>query len=222
MNTAIDQPAMPGCLQRRVRPCDVAALFCRSDTVYRTISGVDVWDQERDARKWPGGRPVIAHPPCRSWSALSHQSKAPPEEKALAPLAVKFVRENGGVLEHPASSKLWRTVGLPEPGETDEWGGWTMAVPQYWWGHRANKPTRLYVVGCKPKDLPPIPLKLGEAPCVVTTSKRKCETPPSEWRDRLGKAEMEATPEPFAKWLVQVASLCRPNAPDQRPGATKV
>jgi len=206
-----DPKANSGSVQRSVRPCDVAALFCRSDSVYKTISGVDVWDKQRDARNWPGGRPIIAHPPCRAWGQLRAFANPELGEKELALLAVRLVRENGGVLEHPARSTLWPVAGLPEPGERDNWGGWTMAFPQLWFGHRANKATRLYIVGCQPKDLPPLPLKLGEAPCVLSLS-HKCRTRPETKR-----AEREATPEAFAKWLVQVASLCRPNDQAQRP-----
>ena len=45
----------------------VAILFARSDSYYKTLPECDVWDIERDARKWPGGAPVVAHPPCRAW-----------------------------------------------------------------------------------------------------------------------------------------------------------
>jgi hypothetical protein len=49
----------------------VAVLFARSDSHYKALPGVDVWDSERDARKWLGGSPVVAHPPCRAWGALA-------------------------------------------------------------------------------------------------------------------------------------------------------
>lgn len=42
----------------------VAALFVRADGNYKAMPGVDAWDMERDARLWPGGCPVVAHPPC--------------------------------------------------------------------------------------------------------------------------------------------------------------
>lgn len=41
----------------------VATLFVRSDSIYKSLPGVDAWDISRDARKWPGGCPVVAHPP---------------------------------------------------------------------------------------------------------------------------------------------------------------
>jgi hypothetical protein len=32
----------------------VAALFVRADSIYKTLPGVDAWDEARDARQWPG------------------------------------------------------------------------------------------------------------------------------------------------------------------------
>src|SRR5689334_16938297 len=93
-------------LQRVVSPC-VAVLYARSDSIYKTMKECDVWDIERDARNYPGGMPVICHPPCRAWGQLAHMAKPRQDEKDLARHAVKMVRTNGGVLEHPATSRLW-------------------------------------------------------------------------------------------------------------------
>ena len=188
----------------------MAILYARADSIYKTMPGCDVWDIERDARKFTGGMPIVAHPPCRAWGGLSHMAKPRPDEKDLARIAVRMIRENGGVLEHPWRSKLWPDQQLPEPGRRDEWGGFTIAVPQFWFGHRANKATRLYVCGCEPKEIPPIQFTLGEAPCVVTTCKNKRDTPASEWKERLGPRENEATTTGFAMWLVRTARLCQP------------
>ena len=38
----------------------VAALFCHPKSIYKTLPGVDAWDRQRDALKWPGGEPIIA------------------------------------------------------------------------------------------------------------------------------------------------------------------
>jgi hypothetical protein len=80
-------------------------------------------------------------------------------ERELAFFAVEVVRAYGGVLEHPARSKLWPEYKLPRPGHTDSFGGFTLPVDQHWFGHRAKKATFLYIVGTSPKDLPPIPLR---------------------------------------------------------------
>lgn len=49
---------------------DVAVLFARQDSTYKALSGVDVYDIDRDARTFQGGMPVVAHPPCRAWGRL--------------------------------------------------------------------------------------------------------------------------------------------------------
>ena len=181
---------------------DVTVLFARSDSIYKTLPGVDVWDAERDARKWQGGTPVVAHPPCRAWGRLRHFARPRPDEKALALWAVDQVRQWGGVLEHPASSTLWPTANLPAPGQQDQWGGWTLPIAQNWWGHRAEKKTWLYIVGIEPRDLPRMPIVLGEATHVVQSRKRH------DHRPHITKAEREHTPPQLAEWLVELARRC--------------
>lgn len=69
-------------------------------------------------------------------------------EHDCGPIAVQQVRRFGGVLEHPAKSKLWDHCGLPKPGDaTDPYGCRTYEVCQCDWGHVARKRTWLYVVG---------------------------------------------------------------------------
>lgn len=180
----------------------VAVLFARRDSNYKKFS-VDVWDEDRNALNYSGDDPVIAHPPCRAWSQLRHFAKPQPGEKELAFFAVDQVRKNGGVLEHPARSKLWEAANLPEPGQRDEYGGWTFEAPQKWWGHKCEKPTRFYIVGCPPAELPTVPLILGEASHVQTYS-HKCRR-----RPQIKLAEREHTPPAMAAWLVEVARRCR-------------
>jgi hypothetical protein len=126
-----------------------AALFVRSDSVYKTFPGVDAFDGRlRDARNFKGGVPVVAHPPCRAWSCLKKFAKPRPGERLLAVWAVVKVRQNGGVLEHPQGSELWKTLKLPKAGDgQDQFGGWTLEVDQFHWGHKARKRTWLYIVG---------------------------------------------------------------------------
>ena len=182
----------------------VAVLFARQDSIYKAISGCDVWDIDRDARRWSGGGPVVAHPPCRAWGRLRAFANPRPDEKGLAQWAIAQIQQFGGVLEHPAGSTLWVDQDLPPPGASpDRHGGWTFAAPQKWWGHKAEKATWFYIVGCAPADLPTIPFVLGDATHVVQTRKR------SDHRPHITKAEREHTPEALALWLVELARRCR-------------
>lgn len=189
-------------------PREVAVLFAREDSVYKALPGCDVWDQARDARRWPGGCPVVAHPPCRLWGKLRGFAKPDEGERELAPWAVEQVRRFGGVLEHPSQSLLWKVCGLPEPGQRDRWGGWTLPVTQNWFGHRALKPTRLYVVGCAPGSIPPIPFFLGEPTHVIQTRSHgrvRLKKGDLGWKPEVSKAEREQTPSAMAAWLVELA-----------------
>lgn len=183
----------------------VAVLFARGDSIYKTMPGCDVWDIERDARQYRGGMPIVAHPPCRAWGRLRHFANPRPGERELALWSVCMVRIWGGVIEHPASSLLWPVAMLPEPGQRDGWGGWTLAAPQQWWGHRAEKATRFYVVGCEPSAMPAVPLVMGEATHVIQSRKRE------DHRPHVSKAEREHTPPALAAWLVELARKCTGN-----------
>ncbi len=195
----------------------VAVLFARTDSNYKGLPGSDVWDAERDALCWPGGSPVVAHPPCRAWGRLRALANPAPGEKDLAIFAVEQVRKFGGVLEHPKSSTLWPVAGLPIPGKRDACGGWTLPISQRWWGHRAEKPTLLYIVGCEPADIPVMPLALGEAYYICGTSGRRRDGSRLHkgdrgWRPEISKAEREHTPLMLAEWLCELARRCK--APD--------
>lgn len=182
----------------------VAVLYAREDSHYKAIDGCDVWDAERDARKWPGGVPVVAHPPCRAWGRLRAFAKPRHDEKELALHAVDCVRKFGGVLEHPAGSSLWEAAGLPRPEDGwDVHGGWTMAVSQFWWGHKAEKRTWLYFVGLTVQQLPPLPFVMGYPQHIIGSSMRRKGDP--GWMPGTTKAEREHTPPELAKWLVQAA-----------------
>lgn len=171
----------------------VSVLFARADSVYKSLPGCDVWDQERDALLYSGNNPVVCHPPCRSWGRLSAFSKHSVEEQGFALHAVGVVHRCGGVLEHPAHSKLWKAAQLPRPGKRDKFGGWTLPVLQSWWGHRAFKSTWLYIVGIDPFNIPTIPYSLDLVPSSV---------------ENMGQREREATPPLFAEWLVDLAGRC--------------
>lgn len=183
----------------------IAVLFARADSVYKTLPDCDVWDEARDARKWPGGCPMVAHPPCRAWGAFRHRAKPARGEKELALFAVAQVRRWGGVLEHPVGSMLWTAAQLPFPGKRDGFGGWTMGIHQHSFGHRARKKTFLYIVGVEPTEIPDFPLVLGDAEYVIGDVGRATA---GTKRPEASKAERERTPEKLARWLVELASRC--------------
>lgn len=185
----------------------IAVLFARTDSVYKTLPGCDVYDIDRDARTYSGGAPIVAHPPCRAWGSLRHFAKPRPSERRLAIWSIMMIRRHGGVLEHPAASRLWPTLMLPEPGQRDIFGGFTMPIDQDWFGHRAEKRTKLYICGIEPRDLPPFPIRLEE-PTHVVSPWAGLRAGMTGYRPQLRKPEREATPIELAKWLCEVARLC--------------
>lgn len=136
----------------------------------------------------------MAHPPCRAWSAYcAHQAKPAEGEKDLGPLCVDWLKQCGGILEHPAHSRLWDHCGLPKPGWTSCGDWWSMEVNQSWWGDTRIKKTWLLISGVLPCDLPDFPLRLHD-----TRGDRR------RWQV-MSKHQRAATVPAFAEWLVTVA-----------------
>lgn len=185
----------------------VCALFVRRDSIYKNLVGVDAYDEDRDARTYPGFLPVVAHPPCRGWGRMRQfASNVKPHEKQLGVWAVFQVRAFGGVLEHPRGSTLWERCDMPEPGKgRDQWGGFTIEVDQFDFGHRAQKPTWLYIV---PKvdayafTLPHFAPRPGKPTHCVRPTKHYPRLP------SITKAEREHTPPELSRWLVEIARRC--------------
>lgn len=135
----------------------IAALYVQTGGCYFGLPDVDPWDEARDARKYAGPWPVVAHPPCERWgrywsggpSAKVRRIKG--DDGGCFEAALASVRRWGGVLEHPEASHAWRWFGLERPRAGDGWavadpvGGVTCQVEQGHYGHRARKKTWLYV-----------------------------------------------------------------------------
>jgi hypothetical protein len=139
-------------------PPTVAALYVDPHGVYANLPGVEVWDEARDARPYPGPWPVVAHPPCARWSRLAGFTEARfgykrGEDGGCFAAALAAVREFGGVLEHPAYSAAWSAYGLPRPSVREGWtlglhdGGASCYVEQGRYGLPVKKATWLYAVG---------------------------------------------------------------------------
>jgi hypothetical protein len=121
----------------------VAVLCAARNSVYHEIPYVDVYDIDRDARTFKCDKPVVAHPPCRAWSAYcAHQAKPLPGERELGLWCCDVLRQCGGVLEQPAHSRLFAAGQLPvPPGRLGD--VWSMQVDQCWWGDSRKKATWL-------------------------------------------------------------------------------
>lgn len=197
----------------------IAALYVDRLGIYPKLQGVDAWAlPERDARDYDGPYPVVAHPPCGAYCQQRHNYKGNDADCAIR--ALEQVREFGGVLEHPAESKLWddetltKHIGRFYMGgkygfATDRFGGFTMRVDQVEWGHVCRKPTWLYLVRVDQSEL-----RGGPYPDRKPThwasggrtksSRRGSPVPPGI---KIPSAQQRRrTPPDFARYLVKLAA----------------
>lgn len=184
----------------------IAALFVSKYGPYFGVKNIDPWDEERDATKYCGPHPVIAHPPCKRWSTLSflcysrnrREEYRPGNDGGTFRSALRSVETYGGVLEHPANSNAWKKFNIETPMR-GTWIrtriGWTCEVWQSVYGHKANKATWLYYVGIKP------PFNLNwdrkEGTHVLLKSKDRPE---------ITRRERDITPVPFKDLLVRLVN----------------
>jgi hypothetical protein len=179
----------------------VAALCVARRSVYHQLADVECFDSARDVRSFEGGMPVVCHAPCGPWSAYcAHQSRASAELKELGPLCASWLAECGGVLEHPAHSRLFDFCYLPKPA-----GGlrirrrgelWSIEVDQAWWGYNQTKTTWLCFSGVEPREIT-LPLRLHEP----KGDRRRQQV--------MSHNQRAATSPALAQWLVDVARRTR-------------
>jgi hypothetical protein len=188
----------------------VAALFVQPDGCYSELPFVDMWDEQRDARKYPGDLPVIAHPPCQLWGNLAYvnytrwggEHNKPGNDNGCFESALDSVRKYGGVLEHPAESRaFWKY--LKEPTSSG-WqltidGDWVCEVWQSAYGHQANKRTWLCYVG----DNPPHPMRWDKP--VGTHQISRDQRGKEKNKPRLIGKAASATPIEFRDELISLA-----------------
>lgn len=115
----------------------ITILCADSKSNYYKIPGLDIWDKIRNAYNYNGTNKVIAHPPCQQWSRLRTFATKNTDEKNLALLCWDIVNTNGGILEHPHGSYLFKYVNADRKK--------IRSVDQNWWGFPARKKTYLYV-----------------------------------------------------------------------------
>jgi hypothetical protein len=193
----------------------VAALYVETGGVYYGLPDVEPWDEQRDARLYAGPWPVVAHPPCGTWSRNlcfvneARWGKKVGDDGGCFAAALAAVRRFGGVLEHPAMSVAWERFGLPCPVP----GGWTadftdpgvtIEVSQVAYGHAARKRTWLYAVGC---ELPALNHAEPEAVAMVGAN---IHTGPTHGKPRIGHRAAIMTPLGFRDVLLDMARSASP------------
>lgn len=209
----------------------VAALFVETGGCYFGIKGVDPHDVTRDARKFRGPGPVIAHPPCARWGRLwwvGGRRKGDDDGHFL--FALSAVRLYGGVLEHPEGSSAWPAHGLLAPPRSGGWVpagdmmGWTCCVEQGHYGHRARKATWLYL--CFKGGIPPLELKWGRStPAPSVNSKPQAPRPGRRASrtgicQRMSRRQRLATPPEFRDVMIALAlTTLAPRATPETPGS---
>ena len=188
----------------------VAALYVDPGGHYPKMVNVDPWDEARDAKKYTGPWPVVAHPPCGPWGAFAHLCRK--QDPECVGKAIDSVRKFGGVLEHPRRSRAFAFHGLPLPGDPpDAFGGTTIEVDQLQWGHVAHKWTWLYSVAVPIEILqrpPPFPLRTPTHDLMGGRGR-------NAKANRGGRIEAsqglrQRTPLSFAEWLVDMARSVEP------------
>ena len=124
----------------------VTILCVDKNSNYKKVEGINYYDEDRDAFNYVGDGPVIAHPPCAQWSKLRRFATFNSDHLHLAEFCVSKVYENGGILEHPEGSLLFKKYGIPRSQ--------IRSVDQSWFGFPARKVTWLWCNGVSLDSFP--------------------------------------------------------------------
>ena len=215
----------------------IAALFVANPGCYIGLPDVDPWDKERDARKYAGPWPVVAHPPCERWGRYwgggpmlhgTSRQKVLGDDGGCFASALASVRMWGGVLEHPEASHAFAAHGLTAPAWRKGWIpagdllGWVCCVAQGNYGHRARKLTWLYA--CEPAatcstpassawlpeldwSTPKMQIKLEDG---YHSREERARLRKTGICQRLSHRQRAATPVAFRDMLLDLARASRP------------
>lgn len=192
----------------------IAALFVAKNGGYFCLPDVDPWDEARDARKYGGPWPVVAHPPCSRWCQLAYivqkrYGHKVGDDGGCFASALASVRAHGGILEHPAFSYAWEPFKLPRPRSGEGWtkpdafGGRSCSVEQGHYGHLARKATWLYAVSEAP--LPELVWGRSKVRAWVGYMANRS----TRQVQRLTKKQAASTPEAFRDILIEIARNAR-------------
>lgn len=202
----------------------IAALYVQPNGAYAGLPGIEIWCQQRDARRYSGPYPVVAHPPCQRWGRFWHGSTRKPHQfekgadDGCFEAALASVRRHGGIIEHPADSHAWAHFNLNRPSREGRWiaadmqGGWTCYVEQGHYGHFSRKPTWLYAVGCELPELiwGPAPQRLHPTALAKYGYEKARRIGMAAMVGGKRKTEIrEATPQEFRDLLIAMARTAK-------------
>jgi hypothetical protein len=190
----------------------IAALYVDEKGVYSGLPDVDVWGISRDARKYAGPWPVVAHPPCHLWTNMASvnykrwggEHNRPGNDGGCFRSALVSVMKFGGVLEHPAFSRAWGAYRLARPSGigwmATSGEDWVCEVWQSAYGHQARKRTWLFYHGRNP------PLELNwNRPSGTHQIGEHDQRGKERNKPTISGKRASRTPEPFRDILLSIA-----------------
>ena len=201
----------------------VAALFVQTGGAYFNNPDIDPWDEQRDARRYMGPLPVVAHPPCNlwckmaavNWARYGGEHNRPGNDGGCFASALDAVHNWGGVIEHPADTRAFEAHGIDRPvglgwqmsGMAGICGsGWTCEVWQSAYGHKANKRTWLYYYS--PFDNPPLAMDWSRLKGTHQIGWHG-KTPKERSKPTISGKAASATPPAFRDVLIRLAKWSR-------------
>lgn len=174
-------------------------LYTKSKSEYLHL-GVECYGKEKNALTYQGNDVVICHPPCAHWGSMSHFASIEPAEKYLALHALWLVESLGGILEHPAQSKLWKLV----KSNRENYKGSILSVNMSWFGFPTQKRTYLYIKGASLKEIPAHPITFDRVTTFIRTNGKKNTK-------HLPKSQRDTTPLSMCEWLIKIAWVIEKN-----------
>lgn len=179
----------------------IPVLFVNQSTNYENFN-TDLYDINRNALSIVNDCAAVYHPPCRSWGRLRSFANFSPGEHWLAVWSVIRIRRFGGVLEHPAGSKLWNFMCLPRPGAGyDSFGGFSVKINQHDFGFECEKNTWLYIVGIDVNLLPAFPLNFDAVTHIISSCKLE------NGKREISKNKRAATTIMLCSYLLQISEI---------------
>jgi hypothetical protein len=124
------------------------AILCADENsnYFKIPYDLDIYTLSRSSLDYKGDGKVICHPPCAQFSRMKAFSKKNESHLELAKFCIDMVNKNGGIIEQPMGSSMFKLFGLDYKN--------VFSVNQSWWGFRCTKKTILYFHNVKPLQMP--------------------------------------------------------------------